>query len=226
MKVRFLGQNCFLIHYKGKNILTDPFYAYQADKSGFSVSDQKIDYILITHAHEDHTADVKAVLEAHPEVTLIGQPEICGHFNHPHSIDLNIGGTAKIEDMKVTMVQAMHTSSFPDGSYGGHPSGYMLRTPEKTVYLSGDTSVMSDMKLFAALYGPVHTAILPVGGHYTMCMHKAAFAASSLLECKSVVGCHFDTFPPIEISHEEAYKTFEKAGVELRLPKAGEEFEI
>ena len=127
MKIKFLGQNCFLFTYNGKNILADPFYNYQKDKSGFDIEAQKIDFILITHAHGDHIADVKEVLEKHPEAKIIGQPEICGYFNHPNSIDINFGGSAKFDDLKISMVPASHTSSFPDGSYGGLASGYIFR---------------------------------------------------------------------------------------------------
>ena len=119
MKIKFLGQNCFLFTYNGVTILSDPFYNYQKAQSGFDITAQKIDYVLITHAHGDHTADVKEVLENHPDATVIGQPEICGYFGHSNNIDINFGGSAKLDGLKISMVPALHTSSFPDGSYGG-----------------------------------------------------------------------------------------------------------
>lgn len=226
MKIQFLGQNCFLFSYKGKNILSDPFYNYQIDQSGFDISAQKIDYILITHAHGDHIADVKEVLQHYPEAQIIGQPEICGHFGHPNSIDINFGGSAKFLDMKISMVPASHTSSFPDGSYGGEPCGYIFRFEGKNVYFSGDTGVMADMEMFPKLFGNIDLAILPIGSHYTMCSRKASFAASELLKTKKVIGCHFDTFPPIKIDHDEAKARFEERNVELVLPELGGTFEI
>ncbi|MDR2205701.1 MAG: metal-dependent hydrolase [Flavobacteriaceae bacterium] len=226
MKIKFLGQNCFLFTYNGKTILSDPFYNFQKDKSGFDISTQKIDYVLITHAHGDHIADVKEVLEKYPEAVVIGQPEICGYFKHPNSNDLNFGGSAKIDDLKISMVPASHTSLFPDGTYGGEPCGYIFRFPEKNVYLSGDTGVISDMELFPKLFGNIDLAILPIGSHYTMCPRKAAFAAAELLKTKKVIGCHFDTFPAIKINHENALQHFNNKNVALTLPKLGEEFEI
>ena len=226
MKIKFLGQNCFLFTYNGKNILSDPFYNFQKEKSGFDINSQKIDYVLITHAHGDHIADVKELLETHPEATLIEQPEICGYFKHPNSIDINFGGSAKVDDLKISMVPASHTSSFPDGTYGGEPCGYMFRFQGKNIYFAGDTGIMADMEIFPRLFGNIDLAILPVGSHYTMCARKASFAAAELLNTKKVIGCHFDTFPPIKINHEEAKELFAERNIDFALPQLGEEFEI
>lgn len=226
MKIKFLGQNCFLFHYNGKNILTDPFYSFQKEKSGFDIDAQQIDYILITHAHGDHIADVAEVLQKHPNATVIGQPEICGYFKHPKSIDINFGGSAKIDDLKISMVPASHTSSFPDGTYGGEPCGYIFRFQGKNIYFAGDTGVMADMAYFNELFGEITLAILPVGGHYTMCARKASFAASQLLKTKRVIGCHFNTFPPITINHQEAKAHFDEREIDFTLPMLSEEFVI
>lgn len=226
MKIQYLGQNCFLFTYKEKNILSDPFYNFQKEKSEFDIAAQKIDYVLITHAHGDHIADVKEVLQFHPDAQIIGQPEICGYFGHRNSIDINFGGSAKFLDLKISMVPASHTSSFPDGTYGGEPCGYIFRFEGKNVYLAGDTGVMADMELFPKLFGNIDLAILPIGSHYTMCARKASFAASELLKTKKVIGCHFDTFPPIKINHDEAKTRFAEKKVELILPELGETFEI
>ena len=226
MKIQYLGQNCFLFTYKGKTILTDPFYYHGKAESEFDILAQQIDYVLVTHAHEDHTADVNDVLQHYPDAQLIGQPEICAHFGHPNAIDINFGGSAKVEDLKITMVPASHTSSFPNGNYGGEASGYMLRMPGKNIYFAGDTGVMADMALFPQLYGAIDLAVLPIGGHYTMCARKASFAASELLKTKKVIGCHFDTFEPIKINHDEAMAHFAEKNVELILPKLGETFEF
>lgn len=226
MTIQYLGQNCFLFSYNGKNILGDPFYNFGKATSNFDISAQKIDYVLITHAHGDHTADVKEVLQHHPDAQIIGQPEICAYFNHPNSIDINFGGSAKVDDLKISMVPASHTSSFPDGTYGGEPAGYIFRLPGKNLYFAGDTGIIADMALFPQLFGYIDLAILPIGGHYTMCARKASFAASELLNTKKVIGCHFDTFEPIKIDHEEALRYFEEKRVELVLPKLGETLEF
>ncbi|MDO4763437.1 MAG: metal-dependent hydrolase [Flavobacteriaceae bacterium] len=226
MKIKFLGQNCFLFQYQGKNILSDPFYNFQKEKSGFDISEQKIDYVLITHAHEDHIADVKEVLEIYPEAVVIAQPEVCGYFGHSHFIDLNIGGMTQIEGLKIFMVQASHTSSFPDGSYGGIASGYILRYQDKGIYLSGDTGVMAEMALFSKQFGEIDVAILPIGGHYTMDAYQANFVARELLKTKKVIGCHFDTFPSITLNHSEVERYFAENKTDLILPELGINFAI
>lgn len=226
MKIKYLGQNCFLFTYEGKTILSDPFYNFGKETSQFDIAAQKIDYILITHAHVDHIADVDEVLENHPEATLIGQPEICGHFRAKNNIDINIGGSAKLSELEIAMVTASHTSSFPDGSYGGVPAGYIFKYAGVNIYLAGDTGVIADMSLFPKLFGEISLSILPIGGHYTMDAKQASYAAAELLNCPKVIGCHFDTFPPIEIDHHVAKNLFLDRKVELVLPKLGEEFTV
>lgn len=226
MKIKFLGQNCFLLTYQGKTIITDPFYNFQKEQSGFDIKEQKVDYVLITHAHADHTADVPEVLTHYPNATIIAQPEVCGYFAHSQSIDLNIGGTTKIGDLSITMVNASHTSSFADGSYGGVASGYILSFEGKNIYLAGDTGVIAEMGLFPQMFGEISCAILPIGGNYTMDIHRASFASAELLKTKKVIGCHYDTFPPISINHDEALQSFANKGVELILPELGIEIDV
>lgn len=226
MKLKFLGHHCFLISYQGKNILLDPFYNFQREQSGFEIKSQEIDYVLITHAHQDHTADVSEVLENYPEVKIIAQPEICGYFKAKNGIDLNIGGGTRIGDLEIFMTSAQHTSSFGDGAYGGEPSGFVLRFEGKVIYFSGDTGVDFNMSLIQPLYGKIDLAVLPIGGHYTMDSHQASYAAKELIKTSRVMACHFDTFPPIEIDKEKAQKDFQSKGIELILPKIGEEFSL
>ncbi|PIE50127.1 MAG: metal-dependent hydrolase [Flavobacteriales bacterium] len=225
MTIQFLGQNCFLFTYKGKTILTDPFYNFGKEKSGFDISKNKIDYILITHAHGDHTADVKEVLTHYPEAIVIGQPEICGYFGHDKNIDLNFGGSTMIEDLKVSMVPALHTSSFPDGTYGGQSAGYMLNLNGKNIYFAGDTGITAEMAHFQPLYGDIDLAVLPIGGHYTMDAQQASWVSKNWLRTNKVMACHFDTFPPISIDHDKAKNEFVKNNIDLILPEVGEVFE-
>ena len=94
------------------------------------------------------------------------------------------------------------------------------------MYFAGDTGVISEMGILPQLFGKIDCAILPVGGHYTMDAKQAAFASSELIKTPKVIGCHFDTFPPIKINHEQAKEVFQQRKIELFLPELGEEFEL
>lgn len=220
--IQYLGQNCFLFNIGSICIISDPFYNYGKAMSNFKIEKQSINYILLTHAHGDHIADVGDVLKHYPNSKIIGVPEVCAYYKDIESIDFSIGGTIKISNINISMVKADHTSAFPDGTYGGNPVGYIINSENKNIYLAGDTGIMLDMKLFPEIYGKIDLAILPVGGHYTMDSAMAAFAASELLKTPQVIGCHFDTFPPIKVNHEEVKSDFDKREIKFTLPNLGE----
>ena len=120
----------------------------------------------------------------------------------------------------MTFTTAVHSSSLPDGSYGGHPGGFRVETPEGAFYYSGDTALTRDME-FIASAGPLKFAALCIGDHFTMGYKDAAIAAE-WLGCKDVLGVHYDTFPPIMIDREEATRAFKVRGARLHLPAIGE----
>ncbi len=126
---------------------------------------------------------------------------------------------------KVHATAAVHSSSFPDGSYGGLAQGYVFTIEDKRIYVSGDTSLTSDMKLIPKYLGKIDLAILPIGNTFTM-DYKQACVASDFIECSRVLGSHFDTFPPIKINHSEAQEYFKKHQKELILLEIGEFLKI
>ena len=113
------------------------------------------------------------------------------------------------------MVNAVHTSSFPDGSYGGQPGGFVIEGEHKNIYIAGDTALTMDMKLIP-LQTKLDLAILPIGDNFTMGVEDAIIA-SNFVACEKVLGVHFDTFSYIEIDQEEAKKKFYDAGKDLML---------
>jgi len=102
----------------------------------------------------------------------------------------------------------VHTSSFVDGSDGGQSGGWIISSPEKTIYFAGDTDLMTDMQLFGARWD-IDIALLPIGGQFTMGYREVPLACN-MLGCKTVIGMHYDTFDPIKIDHEEAIKYCEE----------------
>lgn len=220
MKITSYGHACLGIEIGDKHILVDPFITGNEKAAHINIEDIKTDYILVTHAHQDHILDVEAIAKR-TGAKIISNYEIVVHFQnlglegHP----LNHGGSWNFDFGNLKYVNAIHTSSFPDGSYGGNPGGFVIETNDKNIYIAGDTALTMDMKLI-----PLHTkldlAILPIGDNFTMGVDDAIIA-SDFVECDNILGYHYDTFGYIEIDHEEAKKKFSEKGKQLTLLDIG-----
>lgn len=226
MKITYYGQNCLGIEIQGKHILVDPFITgNDLAKDKIDIKTLKADYILITHAHSDHTLDAEAIAK-NTGAIIVSNFEITNHYEakgievHP----MNHGGSWKFEFGKVKYVNAIHTSSFGDGSYGGQPGGFVIQGEHKNIYIAGDTALTMDMKLIP-MYTKLDLAILPIGDNFTMGVDDAIFA-SDFVQCDKVLGVHYDTFGFIEIDHEEAKRKFYSAGKDLMLLEIGESLEL
>ena len=132
---------------------------------------------------------------------------------------MNHGGKWTFDFGELKYVNAIHTSSFPDGSYGGQPGGFVLSTDNKIIYIAGDTALTYDMKLIASEF-KLDLAVLPIGDNFTMGIDDA-IVASDFVECDKVLGCHFDTFSFIEIDQNRAVEKFSNNGKELILLQIG-----
>jgi len=227
MNITFLGHASLLIETNGKRIIVDPFItANPLAAEKISLQNLKVDYFLITHAHQDHVLDVSAIHELNPDAIIISNFEIVTYFAN-YGINghgMNHGGSWFFDFGKITMVNAWHSSSFADGTYGGNPAGYVLESEEKSIYIAGDTGLTMDMKIIP-LFTKLDLAILPIGDNFTMGIDSAV-VASDYVDCQNVMGYHFDTFELIKIDHEKAKKTFKKAGKDFILPEIGEKITL
>jgi L-ascorbate metabolism protein UlaG (beta-lactamase superfamily) len=221
MKYTYYGQSCFLLEADGKKFLFDPFITPNPLAKDIDTSAIEADYILISHGHGDHVADL-ALLAKQTGALVIAMPEVAdwagkqGVTNiHPMNY-----GVANFDFGKLRMVWATHSSSNPDGSYGGNPAGFVLELEGKSVYFAGDTSLNADMKLLADLY-TLDYAILPIGGNYTMDVDDALIA-TKYINCSRVIGVHYNTFPAIAIDTDAAKAKFERENKTLLLPAIGE----
>lgn len=226
MKITFLGHASLWIETIKHTLLIDPFISGNPKAQGkIDIDALNPDYILVTHAHQDHTLDVKAIAKE-SGATIVGNYEIVTHYQnkglkgHP----MNHGGTWKFDFGTLKYVNAVHTSSFADGSYGGQPGGFILSADGKEVYIAGDTALTMDMKLIPMTRN-LDVAILPIGDNFTMGIQDALLA-SDFVACNTVLGCHYDTFGFIEINHEDAIRTFASAGKKLHLLEIGGSIEI
>ena len=221
MKLRYLGHSCFSVENNDITFFIDPFISGNGKAENIDLDMLNPDYIFVTHAHQDHILDVEAIAEQ-SGATVVSNFEICSKFSQRglETYPLNHGGRLEFELGSAKYVPAWHSSSFEDGDYGGNPGGFIFDLDEITFYHAGDTSLMHDMKLFGDMFD-LEYAILPVGGTFTM-GPKEACKATEMLDVEDVIGMHYDTFPPIEIDHAEAYTHFEKHDKTLHLMDIGE----
>jgi len=226
MKFTFYGHACFAIETGGKKFLFDPFISGNEGAKGLVDIDKiEADYILVSHGHGDHVADLVQIAKR-TGALVIGAFEVVT-WAQQHGVEkvhpMNFG-TYNFEFGKLKFLPAWHSSAMPDGSYGGNPGGFLMILPETTFYYSGDTCLMMDMKLVPR-YAKLDFAILPVGGNFTMDVEDAVIAAE-FIECKKIIGVHFDTFGYIKIDHQKAKDAFKATGCDLTLPAIGETIEL
>jgi len=225
MKITYYGHASIDIEVNGVHILVDPFISGNPKASDIDINSLKADYILLTHAHQDHILDVE-VIAKRTNAVIVSNYEVASHFGnkgfeyHP----MNHGGQWDFEFGNLKYVNAIHTSSFPDGSYGGQPGGFVIEGEHKNIYIAGDTALTMDMKLIPMLT-KLDLAILPIGDNFTMGIEDAIIA-SDFVECDKILGYHYDTFGYIEIDHEDAKRKFFDKDKDLMLLKIGESLEL
>jgi L-ascorbate metabolism protein UlaG (beta-lactamase superfamily) len=206
-------------------LLFDPFLTSNpaAQKAGITAESLSADYILISHGHFDHIEDAVALLQR-TNAKAIAAYEICDWLKaqgvgEEQTLPMNHGGTLRLEFGSVQMVNAVHSSTLPDGSAGGNPAGFVVRTGAGNFYYSGDTALTLDMQLIPRR-GPLRFAVLSIGDTFTM-GPEDALEAASLIQCDEIVGVHYDTWPPITIDSAHAKTLFKKAGKTLHLLPPG-----
>jgi L-ascorbate metabolism protein UlaG (beta-lactamase superfamily) len=225
MKLTYYGHSCFSVEIKGKHLLFDPFISPNELAKGVDVNSVAADYIFISHGHADHVADAVSIAKRTGalvicawEIYLWLQKQGVENV-HP----MNVGGKKQFDFGTVKCMVAQHSSGLPDGTYGGNPMGFVIRA-DKNFYYSGDTALTMEMQLVSQ-GGPIDFAILPIGDNFTMGYDDAA-RASHMINCHTVVGVHYNTFPYIVIDTVHAKDHFSKNGLNLLLPAVGETITI
>lgn len=223
MKLTFFGHSTFLVETGGKKLLFDPFITGNELAKDIDIDSIEADYILASHGHGDHIAEVESISKRCGS-TLIANYEVAMHFNakgvkiHP----INPGGKKEFDFGTVRCVNAIHSSSFPDGSYAGQPCGFVIWNVEDCFYFSGDTALTLDMQLIPKICPKLDFSILPIGDNFTMGYEDAVIAAQ-FVDTDINVACHFDTFGYIKTDKEAAVAAFENAGKKLIIPEIGKE---
>ncbi|MCB1351459.1 MAG: metal-dependent hydrolase [Rhodobacteraceae bacterium] len=230
MKITWLGHSGFRIEIAGEVLLVDPWLK---DNPSFDESRREeaiagATRILLSHGHFDHANDVIEIAKA-LGVPVVGIFDLMSFWAEKHGIEtvgFNKGGTVTLGEVSVTMVHATHSSSYGGSEgpvYAGSEAGYMIAGEGKTIYFSGDTDVMADMGLFEELHHP-EIGILCAGGHFTMDMKRAAFAAKKFFNFKTVIPCHYKTFPLLAQSADDLKAGL--PGVDVKTPEVMETLEL
>jgi L-ascorbate metabolism protein UlaG (beta-lactamase superfamily) len=195
MKVTYLGHSTVLLDTGEHRIIIDPFLDGNP-ASPVSTREVHADFVVVTHAHGDHWGSTLDLARA--GATVVSTAEIAAYAEKhgaPKARAMNIGGSATLPFGRVKFTPAWHSSSFPDGTYGGMPMGVIIEAGGKTIYHAGDTALFSDMRLIGA--AGIDLAFLPIGDNFTM-GPSDALAALDLLTPHAVVPIHYNTFPVIK----------------------------
>ena len=195
VELTYYGHACFSIKGGGATLLIDPFLTGNP-LAAVSADEVEADYILVSHAHGDHLGDAVAIAQR-TGATIVSNHEIATYAGNQGltAHGLHIGGGWDFPFGRVKLTIAHHGSSFPDGSYGGNPCGFLLTIEGKNIYHACDTGLFYDMKLIGE--EGIELAILPIGDNYTM-GPKDALRAVKLIEPQVVVPIHYDTFDVIK----------------------------
>ncbi|HEY4800052.1 MAG TPA: metal-dependent hydrolase [Bacteroidia bacterium] len=227
MKVTYYGHACIGVETAGKHLLFDPFITPNELAKQIDASKIKADYIFISHGHEDHLADAASIAKKN-NATVVSNFEIATWLHAKQGVEkyhpMNHGGSWKFDFGTVKYVNAIHSSTLPDAASGGNPGGFIAESSEGSFYFSGDTALTYDMKLIGESY-KLKFACLPLGDNFTMGIDDAVKAAD-FVNCKNIIGMHFDTFGYIKIDHEEAKQKFLKAAKTLHLLNIGQSITI
>lgn len=208
MKIIWMGHGSFRIELEDQILLIDPWLTGNPmlPDDQHDAATEGATNILITHGHFDHTADFVSLAKT-LGTPVIGMYDFMAHFEANEGLNVvgfNIGGTVEQGKVKVSMVPALHSTSYAADRTApvGREIGFILKGENKTIYVSGDTGIMADMEWIADYYKP-DIGILSAGGHFTMDMEGAAYAARRYFDFKTVIPCHYKTFDLLEQSAEK-----------------------
>lgn len=226
MTIRFLGHAGFQIKIGNSTIIIDPFITGSPNEGNIILDSIEADFVLLTHAHSDHIADAEYIAKNN-DALIISNFEICNHFSRRscrvHS--MNHGGKVKFDELSFKFVNAIHSSSFMDGSYGGNPGGFVIWDQDACIYHAGDTALTRDMELIPMLCPKLRIGILPIGDNFTMGFEEAALAAK-FIQCHEIIACHYNTFDVIRLNERAAKAHFEKNNLKLHLLEFNETLEV
>jgi L-ascorbate metabolism protein UlaG (beta-lactamase superfamily) len=203
MEITFLGHSAFSLTDGDTSVLIDPFLNGNP-KASIESGDVRATTILLTHGHGDHLGDAVAIAKrtGAPVLAIV---ELAAELAEEgiQTVNPNLGGSAKFEWGWAKLVPAWHTSQTPKGTVNT-PAGLLINFHDRIIYHLGDTALFSDLQLVGK-HHPIDVALMPIGGHFTMDRIDAVDAAA-LVGAKTIIPCHYNTFPLIE-TDAQAFKS-------------------
>ena len=228
MTITYYGHSAFQIETNGTTLLFDPFITGNKHATGvITPDDLHPDVLLLTHAHGDHWGDTPSII-ARAAPLVVADFEITQYLDrkhgYEHSHPMNIGGKWDFAWGRVVRTYARHSSSFPDGTYGGLAGGFILEIEGKTIYNSGDTCAFAEMAWLGEDYD-IDLALLPIGDDFTMGPEEAVRCVE-MLGPNRTIPVHYDTFPYIEVDMSRFTNAMAEAGFEAAVLAPGATLEL
>ena len=223
-RLTYIGHSAFFIEKDWDGILIDPFIKGNPS-ADFDYTKKRISYIAVTHAHLDHLGDAVEISKK-TGAQIIAVFELADYCINKgaKAIGINIGGKLNFKWGSIRFVNAVHSSSNPELSYGGPAAGVILDIEGTTIYHAGDTALMPDFSMIGEIYKPYYS-ILPAGGYYTMYIEDAAIAAKMLFS-PEIIPMHYNTFGNIKTDIQKFADLIEEQGQKCLVMKPNDYTEL
>ena len=195
----WIGHASFMLNDGERTVLIDPWFTGNP-VNVIPVDSVNADAILITHAHGDHVGDTIPIAKR-TGATICTINELAQYLTGKGVANVvggNHGGNLPFPGGTVKLTPAWHSSTYNDESGAvaqGIPAGMIVRFGGLTMYFAGDTALFSDMQLIGE--EGLDLAVIPIGDKFTM-GPKDGVRAAKFLNAKTVIPCHYNTFPAVQ----------------------------
>lgn len=233
MKLTWFGHSAFRLEFGANRVMIDPFLTGNPKFSGDpKAAAADATHVLVTHGHNDHLGDAVTICRDN-EAQAVGSAEVCDWLYGEGITNVNPGNHSGMVDcggFTVSFVNALHSSSYQHAdlklTYLGNPLGLIVKAPgEPTLYHMGDTGIFGDMALVQEIHEP-EIGIVPIGDRFTMGGRIAAMACKRFFKFRTVIPCHYGTFPLLDQTPDAFISAMGADGGKVLVPEVGKTVEV